>query len=221
MATNNKTSLLYNFSAQKMAPQVQHRGGPEYIINAMLMFCIVGMGIKMFFGNITTDDGQYGRANATIWGYGTICFAILIVVFLSFAIHDKISRIEKKGASGIWGFIKSFLSSSGPSILTVLLLLWIIALNVFYYFRINKGQVASEYYQLSAGTSFLFIFQIVCLFQYLKLYIKIKTGNSDETPEKDSATLTRIAFAVYFITAINFVVAAMMTIMLQFFSTDG
>ena len=58
-----------------MAPQVQHRGGPEYIINAMLMFSIIGMGIKMFFGNITTDDGQYGRANATIWGYGTICFS--------------------------------------------------------------------------------------------------------------------------------------------------
>jgi hypothetical protein len=221
MATNNKTSLLYNFTSQKMAPQVQHRGGPEYIINAMLMISIIGMGIKMFFGNITTDDGQYGRANATIWGYGTICFAILIIVFLSFAIHDKISRIEKKGASGIWGFIKSFLSSSGPSILTVLLLLWIISLNVFYYFRINKGQVASEYYQLSAGTSFLFIFQIVCLFQYLKLYIKIKTGNSDESEGKASTSLTRLAFAVYFITAINFVVASMMTIILQFFSTDG
>ena len=222
MATNNKVSLLqFNSSAAKMAPQVQHRGGPNYIINIMLMFSIIGMCIKMFFGNITTDDGQYGRANATIWGYGIVAFSLLTIVFVSFSIHDKIARIEKSGKSGIWNFIKSFLSSSGPSMLTVMLLLWIVALNTFYYTRINKGQVASEYYQLSAGTSFLFIFQIICVFQYLKLYISIKTGTTDEPADKAAMTLTRLSFAVYFITTINFIVAAMMTIMLEFFSTDG
>lgn len=225
MSTNpnpnpNKVSLLRNITAMKLAPQVKTRGGPMYIINAMFMFAIIGMCIKVFFGNITTPDGTFGRANSTIWGYGIVAFSILTVMFVSFALHDKIERIENKGVKGILGFIKSFLTSSGPSILTVLILLWIVALNTFNYARINKGQVASEYYQLSAGTSFLFIFQIICLFQYLKLFISIKTKTA-ENPEEAAVSQSRIAFAVYFITSINLIVTGMMSIILQFFSTDG
>jgi hypothetical protein len=197
------------------------RGGPMYIINAMFMIAIIGMCIKVFFGNSTSTDGSFGRANSTIWGYGIVGFSILTIMFVSYAIHDKIARIEKKGATeSIFRFIKSFLTSSGPSILTVMILFWIVALNVYHYKRINKGQVASEYFQLSAGTSFLFFFQIICLFQYLKIYISIKTKTA-ENPEESAVSQSRIAFAVYFVTAINVIVTAMMSIILQFFSTDG
>ena len=204
----------------KIAPNVQTRGGPGYIINVMMFFAIIGMCIKVFFGNITSPDGSYGRANSTIWGYGIVAFALLTIMFVSFSLHDKIARIEKKGISGIIGFIKAFFTSSGPAMLTVILLLWIVMLNSNYYNRINKGQVATEYFQLSAGTSFLFIFQIICVFQYLKLFLSIKTGNS-ENVEEDASSQAHIAFAVYFIATINLIVAAMMTILLQFFSTDG
>jgi hypothetical protein len=214
-----KTNILKNLSAMKIAPQVKTRGGFDYIINAMLLFSIIGMCIKIFFGNVTSPDGSYGRASATVWGYGIVAFSILTIMFVSYALHDKIARIENKSVFSILGFIKSFLSSAGPSMLTVIILLWIVALNTFYYERINKGQVASEYYQLSAGTSFLFIFQIICVFQYLKIFIAIKTKTSDD-PEAE-VSLSRISFAVYFITAINMIVSMMMTIMLQFFSTDG
>lgn len=198
----------------------KERGGFNYIINTMLLVAIVGMCIKIFFGNNTSSDGTYGRANSTIYGYGVVAFAVLTVMFVSFAIHDRIGKIEKKkGMSGIMDFIKSFFNSSAPSIITIIILGWIIALNTNYYERINMGKVATEYYQLSAGTSFLFMFQIVCLFQYLRLYIKIKTGTSDD---KDGAqTQNRLAFATYFISAINLIVAGMMTIILTFFSTDG
>lgn len=218
--SNPKTNLLKNITAMKMAPDYKITGGPQYIINAMLMFAIVGMCIKVFFGNNTSPDGTFGRANSTIWGYGIVAFSLITVMFVSFALFDKIARIEKKGAAGIIGFIKSFLTSSGPSMLSVILLLWIVALNTFYYKSINKGQVASEYYQLSAGTSFLFIIQIITVFQYLKLYISVKTQTSDN-PEEDAVTQSRIGMASYFIIAINLVVTAMMTIILQFFSTDG
>jgi len=54
----------------------------------------------------------------------------------------------------------------------------------------------------------------------LKLYIKIKTDSKNAT-EEDATSQSRIAFATYFITAINLIVVGMMTIILQFFSTDG
>jgi hypothetical protein len=193
--------------------------GYMYLINSMLLCAIIGMCIKIFFGNMTSVDGSYGRANSTIWGYGVVGFSILTITFISYAIHNKISIVDKKGIYGVIDFIKSFLSSSGPGMLTIIILFWIVDLNVSYYDRINKGQVAKEYYQLSAGTSFLFVFQIILLFQYLKSYINIKTGNStDENPE---LTQGRLSFATYFVIAINLVIVGMMTIILKFFSTDG
>ena len=195
------------------------RNGYGYVINVMLLLSIIGMCIKIFFGNMTSNDGTYGRANSTIWGYGVVGLAILTVTFVSYAIHNKISVIEKKGTSGILDFVKSFLSSSGPSVLTIVILFWIINLNVSYFDRINKGQVAAEYYQLNAGTSFLFMFQIILLFQYLKSYIQIKTGISTD-PDAE-LTQNRLSFATYFVTSINLVVVVMMTIILKFFSTDG
>jgi hypothetical protein len=195
------------------------RNGYGYIINGMLICAIIGMCIKIFFGNTTSKDGTFGRANSTIWGYGLVGFSILTVMFVSYAIHNKIAIIEKRGLSGIIGFIKSFLTSSGPGMLAIIILFWIVDLNVAYFDRINKGPVAKEYYQLSAGTSFLFVFQIILIFQYLKLYINIKTKNSnDDTP---ALTLSRLSFASYFVTSINLVVTGMMTIILKFFSTDG
>lgn len=197
------------------------RGGYEYIINSMLLISIVGMCIKIFFGNNISKDGTYGRANSTIYGYGVVAFCILTVMFISFAIFDKIRRIEKKGMfDSIFQFIKTFTTSAMPSLLTIIVLLWIITLNVSFYTRINQGRVAKEYYQLSAGTSFLFMFQIIAIFQYLKTYIGIKTKTVDNIQEA-SMTMSRLAFATYFMCAINLVVVGMMTILLNFFSTDG
>jgi len=197
-----------------------YRGGYEYIINSMMLISIVGMCIKIFFGNNISKDGSYGRANSTIYGYGIVAFSILVVMFISFAIFDKIRKIENKGVfDSIFGFLKTFMTSSAPSLLTVIILLWVITLNSSFFKRINQGKVAKEYYQLSAGTSFLFMFQVIAIFQYLKTYISIKTKT---TTDKDAAmTISRLSFATYFMCAINLVVVGMMTILLNFFSTDG
>jgi len=198
-----------------------NRGGFEYIINSMFLFSVIGMCVKIFFSSGTSTDGTYGPANTIIYGYGVVALSILTVMFVSYAIHDRIGRIENKGKmESIISFLKAFLTSAMPSVLTVILLLWVITLNITYYDHINKGMVSSEYYQLSTGTSFLFVFQIICVFQYLKLYIKIKTDGKSACQD-DVTAQGRIAFATYFLSVINLVVVGMMTIILQFFSTDG
>jgi len=186
----------------------------EYDINGMLIIAIVGLCIKIFFGNITSKDGSYGRANSTIWGYGVVTLSILTVLFINFAIQGKINNVNQ---SGLFTFLKSFLSSSGPGLFVLLTLIWIISLNVSFHDRINKGRVAKEYYQLSAGTSFLFVFQIITLFQLLKGTIE----NNGKNDSKLQASQTRLSFATYFISSINLIVVGMMTIILEFFSTDG
>ena len=214
-------SFFVNSSRPAPNGEIGKRNGFGYIINSMFIFSIIGMCIKIFFGGQTSSDGSYGQANSTIWGYGIVAMSILTVVFISFAIHDRIGQIEKKGVNGLWGFIKSFLGSSGPSIITICILLWIITLNALYFKKINSGAVAKEYFQLSAGTSFLFFFQVICIFQYLKMFIAIKTKEEGLDLGDAKTTMTRMAFATYFIMALNVIVVGMMTILLEFFSTDG
>jgi hypothetical protein len=221
-----------NASRAKTVSEVnKNRGGFGYIINSMMLISIVGMCIKIFFTTETSSDGTTGPANAVIYGYGIVALAILTVLFISYGIHDRVNTVENRGISNnnqggmigkltnIVNFVKSFLTSSGPSILTIMVLCWIISLNITYYTKINKGAVAKEFYQLSTGTTFLFVFQIICLFQYLKLFIESKTDKSKK--QENEQAQGRIAFATYFITMINLIVVGMMTIILQFFSTDG
>lgn len=186
-----------------------------------MLIALVGMCVKIFFGSEISEDGSYGPASSIIYGYGIVALSIFSIVFISYAIHDRIGNIERNGKEGsILQFLKSFLTSSAPSILVIIELVWLISLNVTYYTKINKGMVAPEYYSLSSGTAFIFVFQVICLFQYLKLYIKSKTDpkNSGANAIQDQS---RIAFATYFMSAINLIVIGMMTIILEFFSTDG
>jgi hypothetical protein len=204
-----------------MSDSNKTRGGFNYIINSMLLIAIVGMCIKIFFTSNPTRDGKSGPANAVIYGYGIVALSILTVLFISYGIHERIGRIQNKGKIiTILSFLKSFLTSSLPSILTIMVLLWVISLNISYYTNINKGMVAEEFYQLTNATTYLFVFQLICLFQYLKLFINIKTGTSENKIE-DEKSMGRISFATYFMTTINLIVVGMMTIILQFFSTDG
>ena len=230
MSTQNTFKpLISKAKEEAMSDSQKYRGGRGYILNSMMLVAIVGMAIKIFF---TSDpvpapsDGNTGPANAVIYGYGIISLAVITVLFISYGVHDRIGKIENKGplVSAIKLF-KLFLTSSAPCIITVVILLWIVSLNVTYYKQINRGTVADEYYLLSTGTSYLFMFQLISLFMYLKAYIESKftsgKTSADKSLEQQDKTQNRLSFATYFLAMMNFIIAGMMTIILQFFTTDG
>ena len=136
--------------AKAMSDVNKKRGGFDYIINSMLLVAIVGLCIKIFFTTPPTTDGLTGPANAVIYGYAIVALAILTVRFISYGIHDRIRTIENRGNAGIdqggvmgklknvFGFVKTFVSSLGPSLLVLLILTWYIYLNIHYYSKINK-----------------------------------------------------------------------------------
>jgi hypothetical protein len=214
------------FATPEPSDSQKFRGGRGYILNSMMLVSIVGMCIKIFFTSPVApapSDGNTGPANAVIYGYGIVALAVITIMFISYGIYDKIGKIENKGSlMAAVKLFKSFLTGSAPSIITVIILLWIISLNITYYTQINRGTVASEYYLLSTGTSYLFVFQLVCLFTYFKSFIESKMDayNPEKGVKKDKEQ-NKIAFATYFLAMMNLVIAGMMTIILQFFSTDG
>ena len=100
-----------------------NRGGFEYIINGMFLFAVIGMCVKVFFSKDMSTDGSFGPATTLIYGYGIITMSVLTVMFISYAIHDRIGRIENKGkVESILTFIKSRLSKNFLYSLILLLL---------------------------------------------------------------------------------------------------
>jgi hypothetical protein len=177
----------------------------EYIINNLMAFSIVGIIIKLFFKSDITKDGSSGPANASLWGYGVVSLSVFAVMFLSFSLASNMSNLNKD----MFGFIKELLSDSLPSLLTLLVLVWLVTLNVTYFKRINQGKVSSEYNQFSNVNTIFLIIQIVVLFMFLR----------DQTSDSNSGN--KMSYVVYVLTFVNVILISMMNIILRFFSTDG
>ena len=177
----------------------------EYVINNLMAFSIVGIIIKLFFKSDITTDGTSGPANASVWGYGVVSLSVFAVMFLSFSLASNMSNLNKD----MFGFIKELLSDSVPSVLTLLVLVWLVTLNVTYFKRINQGKVSSEYSQFSNVNTIFLVIQIIVLFMYLRDQMSNNSENN------------KMYYVVYVLTFINVILISMMNIILRFFSTDG
>lgn len=184
----------------------------QYDINNMIGFTTVGLLIKLFFGTTTSDDGSSGPASASIWGYGVVALSILSILFITVALATKIIDINKYD---VLTSLKLLLTKSTPALLTLIVLIWLIVVNVIYFKRINQGRVAGEYYNYSSITTLIVVFQLIALFKYLKDNMSSLTSAETKMP------VDRMAYVIYFLTVLNFIFTGIMTIILEFFSTDG
>ena len=178
----------------------------DYIINNMIGFSIVGLLIKLLLGRDTSVDGESGPASSAIWGYGVIALSILAGMIISFGLASQMANLKRYG---VVDFVKTLLTSSLPSLLTLGILVWMISLNIMFYKRINQGKVANEYFTYSGVTTFLIILQVIFLFKHLKDNINVPT------------MVNTMAYVTYGFTFLNAIFAVIMTIILEKFSTDG
>jgi len=193
----------------------------EYDIHNMIGFSTVGILIKLFFGS-QTEDGSSGPASASIWGYGVVVLAIISILVIFISLASKITSIENYD---VFTFLKTLVKYTLPSLLTLIVLIWLITVNVIYFKRINQGRVANEYYSYSTITTLIVIFQIIALFKYLtdnlstinsQISRDVASGNNSFNISND-----KMAYVTYFLTFLNFLFIGIMTIVLEFFSTYG
>lgn len=192
---------------QDIGKFVDNQKNFSFIVMGVITF--VGLVIKFTFGANPTKDGTDGPASSTVYGYGIVAFSILSGIFLSFslAIHDKSKEINTEKSNEVFAFLKLLITYSLQPILLFIILLWIIAINVNYYTKINKGYVTQEYFQFSTMSNILITIQIIILFMFL----------NEKTPER-SIKLTQL---LYVLSSFNLVFIGMMHIVVKYFSTDG
>lgn len=186
----------------------------DYTITNLIVICILGLMIKLFFGNSISTDGVSGPASSTMWGYGISALSIFLLSFVNYALYSKDN--SNKLNDNTFDFMKGFIQHTLPSILTLLLLMYLIWLNVTYFKRINKGKVAEEYYDMSKMSTVVLFFQIFTLFKSIHSMHKGSTtdGGENESIGKESSI-------IYLLTLINIIFIIILNIILEYFSTDG
>lgn len=177
-------------------------------------FAILGILIKLFFPDSYTSDGNNGPALTAIWGYGFTIISILALIFVSVAFTSKMTKLEKNSFSFIY---EVFTNSLIPTLILGLVV-WILTLNILYFKRINQNHVAPEYHTYSNISSILIVIQLGILFKYLFDGFKMLNGtNIDE----HKISKERMGLISYLITTINIIIIGILTIILEFYSTDG
>lgn len=174
--------------------------------------------MKVFLSENTSDDGTKGPAAGSVWGYGVTAASVLTAMFVTFALVSRMSPMTDRNT---FSFVIALLTHSLPSLLLLGVLAWLISINAMYYTRINKGEVADEYYTYSGVSTFLVVVQAVLLFKYMndELLIAASSGSLRKTIEE--ALASKMASVTYVITMVNLILAGIMTIILEYFSTDG
>ena len=191
----------------------------KYDITLLMLFCLVGVIVKLFIGQSHSSDGSYGPASASIWGYGVVALSVLSLIMITFTLASKM--LPKDTNPENWGIAKILIVNSLPGLLLFGVLTWLITLNATYYKQINEGHVATEYAQFSTMSSIMVILQILALFKYLMDDYKISQGGPTNTSDLRVALKSQMSAISYLLTILNIVFIGMMNIVVEFFSTDG
>lgn len=181
----------------------------EIVDNATLtttvfhLFLLVGITIHIFFGNMTSTNGNYGSATSLIWGYSIIIFSLLSILFF-----DKFSNEKKILGSDIKSIPIDIL-------LLMFLMLWTILINVKYKKKINSRRVPARFYTFSYFSTILITLQ---LFTYIGInFLKSKAGQVSGLIKERISSFQILS---YITLGLIFIITLIQQLILDNFSVD-
>jgi len=168
---------------------------------------IAGIIIKLFFSHPGDELGTTGPALTTLWGYGLTVTSLFIIFFLIYSFNFK---KESQILSGnIIQKIFKILFDTGPIILTIFLIIYIMYLNLTNMKQINKPNgLAPDYYIYNNISSFLIIVQLLLIYKYVWNKVIDLNVNKDKIYVGLS----------YLISTFNLIIIIIMHILLYFYT---
>lgn len=189
-----------------------------YDVNILTGIALAGIVIKVFLYQNKSQSGDIGPANSVIWGYGVVLIALFGILYITFSLATK-----REMQSGVLEFLKIILRSSFPVLFLMGLITWLITMNVSYRTRINKGEVSNDYYKFGYISTALIILQLIIILKFVRDKMSSIQSTTTNTPGSSifDAFASQMASIGYAVGTINYAVAAVMQIILEYFSTDG
>ena len=172
----------------------------------LFVIAFIGMSIMIVLTAPLSRDGLSGPASASVWGYGTMAISVLGLIFtmIGEGINKRINP-QPSNNSISWAVF------TAPAFLMLLVLIFITTMTSHYYIRINKGDVSKDYYKYSSLATFS-----ICT-QYLLLVYYILTENGTIVNDNKYP----LVFLNYLFTICNLLIIIMLSIVANYFITDG
>ena len=113
------------------------------------------------------------------------------------------------------------LIDSIPTLGTMMVIIWLIAINTKYFTRINEGRVASEYKQYTTVSTIMIVLQLALIGKELYAKKISLIGKTDEIRAAAQATTGQDSAISYLLCLLSLIAAMMQNIVLVYFSTDA
>ena len=160
--------------------------------NILFMFIFIGLIIKFFLSQKTSEDGLTGPATATKWGFGIILISVSLLIFIS------IGQLKDTGTISII-----------PHFIMIGTMIWFILININHGERINKGEVGNGYNTYTNAFTFVIFIQICII-------IGLLSCSNDMI--KNKPVYVALSFLL---SVIRIVLLSIVNIILKYYSTDG
>jgi hypothetical protein len=168
-------------------------------------FLIVGIIILW----CTIWSNTASNLTGTIIGYAFVIVGILML--LGYLMNNLNTLSSGSGKANTMSLIMSSITTLGPFVLLIGILVYMIYLLSYYYVQITNGRVSSGY------NTFMNIFIILLMVEFYVLYNGMQDNNFKTTGTVGKVT----GMVLYFLELISIVVIITLGIILRYFSTDG
>ena len=199
----------------------------------LLMLCVAGIIITIFFPENFSPLGHSGPATTTIWGLSLSIISLFLLVFMSIYfsnyknntknILDVKSKNNNDNSSGVFTQVLNIIMDdyTFPIIILIALLLYIVTLNFLFFKKINTNKVSSDYVTYNNFTMILILIQILLVSKYMYELYDLNVGKTDINNEKTQKNLAIIKSILYILLSVSWIFIFIIHIILSVFSTDG
>ena len=199
----------------------------------LLMLCVAGIIISIFFPETITSSGHSGPATTTIWGLSLSIISLFFLIFMSIYfsnyknntknILDVKSKNSNNNSDGFFTQVLNIIMNdyTFPIIILIGLLIYIVSLNFIFFKKINSGKVSSDYFTYNNFTMILILIQIGLVCKYMYELYDLNVAKNDINDTKIEKNLAIIKSILYILLSISWIFIFIIHIILSVFSTDG
>ena len=162
---------------------------------------IVGSIILLLSLTISNSSIVY----VSIVGYSLIIFSILLILVNIF------NSVLKVTGGNLSTFLPIFVNNTGPFLLNIAVVLFLLSMMIIYTSKINEGHLSSLYYSFSKLAIFLIFIQMIVFYYGMK-------SNSYKISKRLPAIYTNFS---YLVGVINVYIAWIIQTILKNYTTDG
>lgn len=181
----------------------------EFDVNNFILIAGIGVIVLTCVSADYTEDGSSGPASKGLWGYGLMGIALFGMLIYGYRSVLRASNRSTENLSA-WQFGKQAILSAGAPGSMLFVTICLMSLNAQFFSQINKGIVAPEYYNYNTLAITIAAIQLAVL---VRLFQAKSSG--------DNAINDNASALVYLLSVAGIINAAIMAIILIFFSTDG